>query len=107
MNDTSASVSVIALAALALAACSPSAPAPAEPAPAPEAAAPAEPAAAPAPEVSQLPAGVYTTDPSHSTLIFHVGHLGCRPSIISRQSAFIEGSFITPFIYLHFEFSNS
>ncbi len=76
MNNTSASVSVIALAALALAACSPTTPAPAEPAPAPEAAAPAEPAPAPAPDVSQLPAGVYTTDPSHSTLIFHVGHLG-------------------------------
>jgi len=57
-------------------ACSPTTPAPAEPAPAPEAATPARPAPAPAPDVSQLPAGVYTTDPSHSTLVFHVGHLG-------------------------------
>jgi polyisoprenoid-binding protein YceI len=76
MNYTSGSVSVMALAALALAACSPSAPTPAESAPAPEVAALAEPAAAPAPDVSQLPAGVYTTDPAHSTLTFHVNHLG-------------------------------
>ena len=76
MKYQSGAVSVIALATLAFAACSPSAPAPAEPTPAPEAAAPAEPAAAPAPDVSQLPAGVYKTDPSHSTLVFHVNHLG-------------------------------
>lgn len=72
MKYGAAAVSTI---ALALAACSPSAPA----APVtPEPAAPVEPAApAPAaPDVSKLPAGVYKTDPSHSTLIFHVTHLG-------------------------------
>lgn len=52
--------------------CSPQASAPAEtPAPAPAAEAPP-----PAPDVSQLPAGAYKTDPSHSTLIFQVNHLG-------------------------------
>lgn len=72
---TTSTVSVIAIMALALAACSEKAPAPVEPTPAAEAVAPAEPAA-PAPDVSQLPAGVYTTDPTHSTLTFHVNHLG-------------------------------
>lgn len=76
MKSTSGAVSMIAIMALAMAACSEKAPAPAEPAPAPETATPAEPAAPPAPDVSQLPAGTYTTDPSHSTLIFHVSHLG-------------------------------
>ena len=76
MTHTSSAVSLIALAALAVSACSPSALAPTEPKPAPAAKAPAEPAAAPAPDVSQLPAGVYKTDPAHSTLTFHVGHLG-------------------------------
>ena len=55
MKYPSGAVSVLALATLAFAACSPS---------------------APAPDVSQLPAGVYTTDPAHSTLTFHVNHLG-------------------------------
>ena len=75
MNFTSDAVSAIALAIFGLSACSPSSE---TPAPAPEAAAveaPAAPATA-APDVSQLPAGAYTTDPSHSTLIFHVSHLG-------------------------------
>ena len=76
MKYPSGAVSLIALSALAFAACSPSAPAPAEPTPTPEATAPVEPAAAPAPDVSKLPAGAYKTDPAHSSLIFHVNHLG-------------------------------
>ena len=75
MNYTSATC-VIALAALALAACSPSAPVPAEPTPVPEVGKPVEPAAPPVPDVSNLPAGTYTTDPAHSALIFRVNHLG-------------------------------
>lgn len=76
MKFRSETVSVIALALIAAAACSEKAPEPA--APAPEAAAPAEPAApAPAaPDVSKLPAGAYKSDPTHSTLTFHVNHLG-------------------------------
>lgn len=64
-----------ALGLLTLAACS----GPATPAAISEDPKPVETAAEPAPaapDVSQLPAGDYTTDPSHSTLIFHVNHLG-------------------------------
>ena len=52
--------------------------APAEaPAPVAETVAPVEAPAAPAaPDVSKLPAGAYKIDPSHSTLVFHVNHLG-------------------------------
>ncbi|MEZ5938810.1 MAG: YceI family protein [Hyphomonadaceae bacterium] len=32
--------------------------------------------AAPAPDVSELPAGLYKLDPSHASLVFHVNHLG-------------------------------
>jgi polyisoprenoid-binding protein YceI len=74
MKYASATAPFAAIVALALSACSPSAPPPVEPAPAPEVA-PAAPAPA-APDVSQLPAGAYKIDPTHSTLIFHVSHLG-------------------------------
>lgn len=60
-------VLLAACAATALAACSPRAPKTAE--------APAAPAAAPA-SVAGLPAGLYVTDPSHSSLIFRVSHMG-------------------------------
>jgi polyisoprenoid-binding protein YceI len=75
LKFTSDAVSAIALAMFGLSACSPSSEAPAPAAEAAAVEAPAAPATA-APDVSQLPAGAYTTDPSHSTLIFHVSHLG-------------------------------
>lgn len=66
--------SAIALGLIATAACSEKGPEPA--APAPEAAAPAADPAPAAPDVSKLPAGAYKSDASHSTLTFHVNHLG-------------------------------
>lgn len=73
MTPTQLAASAIALGLLSVASCSPQAAAPAaDPAPA-ETPAPAAPAA---PDVSQLPAGAYKNDPAHSTLIFHVRHLG-------------------------------
>lgn len=61
------------LAAALASACSPQADAPTQETAPVEA--PAAPPAA-APDVSQLPAGAYKIDPSHSTLVFHVNHLG-------------------------------
>lgn len=60
----------IATAALALAACSKPAPAPTQ------AAAPASAESFPAPSVKDVPAGVYKTDPMHSSLTFKVLHMG-------------------------------
>ncbi len=71
MKSTLLAASAIAFGLLAVG-CSPQAAAPVE-TPAPAAEAPPPP---PAPDVSQLPAGAYAVDPSHSTLIFHVSHLG-------------------------------
>lgn len=59
---------------LLIAGCSPGEPAPAAPAPeTPPAAAASAPTA---PDVSKLPAGAYTLDPSHASLVFKVNHLG-------------------------------
>jgi polyisoprenoid-binding protein YceI len=52
-----------------LAACSP-------PPPAPSAEAPAAETAAQAPSIEGLPAGAYTLDDSHASLVFRVSHLG-------------------------------
>ena len=71
MKSTLLAASAIAFGLVAVG-CSPQAAAPVE-TPAPAAEAPPPP---PAPDVSQLPAGAYVVDPSHSTLIFHVSHLG-------------------------------
>ncbi len=86
MNYPYGAVSLI---AFACAACSPSVPA--EPAPAPQAAAPAEPTVSPAaPDVSQLPAGAYTSDPTHSSLTFHVSHLGFSNYTASFQAFSVD-----------------
>lgn len=70
---TSTRTTLVAIGLFSLAACSPGEPA-AE-APTPAAAVPAE-SEAPAPDVSKLPAGAYTLDPSHASLTFKVNHLG-------------------------------
>ena len=58
----------------ALAACSPKPEAAKDPAP--QAAAPAPAAAAPAEQPVDVPAGAYTIDPMHTSILFRVDHLG-------------------------------
>ncbi len=74
MASTQHAVRLVAAAAVLLAACSGAETAPAATdAPTSEA---APTSAAPAPDVSRLPAGDYTLDPSHASLTFKVNHLG-------------------------------
>lgn len=73
MKSTLRTAGALAISLLALGACAPSEPA-ADATP-PTASTPAE-TATPAPDVSALPAGDYTLDPSHASLTFKVNHLG-------------------------------